>query len=207
MRNLVVAIIVFISCLGVGCSKGPARVSPPDVDAILAGEEAVRMNDQNQDGIVTKEELIACPALLASFDSLDGDSSQSLTPAEIESRIKSWQESKAGLVCCRLRLLLDGRPLRSANVSLEPADFMKPGILPAKGITNDQGYVEVSVEEAHLPAPSIRALNWGFYDVKVTDGANGQKVVPEKYGVEKVFGLEVTALGKNEAVLHLSTKK
>lgn len=206
MRILMVAIVGFIACLGVGCSKGPVRVSPPDVDAILAGEKAVRMNDQNQDGKVTKEELIECPALLAVFDSLDSDSSQSLTHDEIALRIKGWQESKAGLVSCRLRLMLDGRPLRGASVSLEPVDFLKPGVLPASGVTNDQGYVQVSVAEENLPAPNIRVLNWGFYDVKVTDGTSGQNIVPEKYGVEKTFGMEITALGKNEAVFNLSSK-
>ncbi len=206
MRFSFIVVVGMATCIAQGCGYKSPRVELPYVDAKSAGKEAVRIYDKNGDESLVREELRDCPALLVAFDGLDGDSNDALTSNEIESRIREWQESKAGLVSCRLQVMLDGRPLPDATVLLEPVDFLQPGVLPASGITSDQGYVQMSVAKEHLPAPNIRVLNWGFYTVKVTNSTDHQQVVPEKYSVEKRLGVEVTALGKNEAVIRMRSK-
>ena len=190
----------------VGCSGRPARVPPPSVDAAIAGQQAIDTYDQDGNGALSREELQACPSLLGSFGSLDTDSSDDLISSEIEARIQGWLQSKAGLVSCRLRIMLDGRPLSGAEVVLEPVSFLAAGVLPASGVTTRQGYVQLSVPKEHLPAPTIQAMNWGFYDVKVMGQAGENGGANSDLGEGQSLGVEVTALGKNEAVIKLRSK-
>ncbi len=203
-RTTQVAALLLLGLLG--CSNRPARVPPPEVDAADAGRQAIETYDQDGNGSLSREEIGECPALLASFDSLDADSSGSLSGEEIENRIRDWQTSKAALVSCRVRVLLNGRPLRNAEVRLEPVGFLQPGVLPASGVTTDQGFAQLSVAAEHLPAPTLQAMNWGFYNVTVVGPGGENRGLTSAGDGGGSLGVEVSAIGKNETILRLKEK-
>jgi len=101
--------------------------------------------------------------------------------------------------------MLDGRPLSGVQVLLEPLEFLGPGVLPASGVTASHGYAQLSVAEEHLPAPTSKAMNWGFYKVKVMGSGSDSAESQNGYGDGKAQGVEVTAIGKNETVINLKS--
>ena len=82
-----------------GCYSGtPDRVNPPDVDPSGAAKKAMDQYDTNNDGQLSAEELVACPAILKDLEFFDANSDGNVSDDEIKARIQSWHDSRTGIM-------------------------------------------------------------------------------------------------------------
>ena len=187
--SVVVLVLAFLA--GWGCPGGPPpRVQPPSIDAEAAGEAAVKQYGKN--GRIAGEDLDKAPALKASLKQIDQNNDGVITAEEITARIKVWQESKVGrsMLNCRVTRKVGGKqqPLEGATVTFEPEEFLGPNLKPATGKTDKHGI-------AHMTAPPVNPTDPegvppGFYLVKITKEGDQ---IPAKYNTQTKFGVEVSA--------------
>ncbi len=164
------------------------RVSPPAINAEAAAKQALADHDANGDGVLDARELEKCPSLLQAAKALDKDGDRRVSAAEIEARIRSFQQTRIGLMSVGCEVTLDGAPLAGAEVRLVPEKFLGPAVRPARGVTDAQGYVDFTTEGQNLPGVAC-----GFYRVEVSkkDGA-GIESLPAKFNAQTVVGYEVS---------------
>jgi hypothetical protein len=187
--------IFFLASLTIGllsgCGGSDALVAPSYSPESMA-QEALAMYDTNHDGYLDAKEVERCPALKASFASIDKDGDHRLSAAEITDRIQSFQESQVALKSTHCQILLDGRPLRGATVTYVPEKFLGTSIKPASGVTDDGGGAGVTAEGEKLPG-----VQPGFYRVQVSKkNASGQETIPARYNQDTTLGTEVNPRGK-----------
>lgn len=207
-RSLAASAALLSVVASVGCTGRPARVPMADIDYEASARAALTTYDADGDGSLGRAELAACPALVTAFDRIDTDADTRLGEAEIAGYLRRLQESGVAMVSWTLRIMVDGKPIEGAHVSLEPAEFLHPGMLPAEGVTDRQGLVTLAVAEEHRPAPHARVLHCGLYNARVSpdgdrsDSANGA-------AERGAFGVEVRPEGQADytgAVIHLTSK-
>ncbi len=172
--------------LSTGCSKGPARLHPPSIDASGAGSQAMEMYDADHDGKISGAELDKCPALKAAIKQIDPSGENAITAAKITSRIKQWQDSKLGRMSMSCTVLRNGRPLANADVNFVPEKFLGENVKTATGKTDKNGVAMISVPTKDRSDPPGVAP--GLYRVEVTKA--GEKI-PAKYNTETTIGQEV----------------
>lgn len=170
-----------------GCSGRPARIMPPDINAVQAGKDAIAEYDKNGNGAVDGAELAAVPAFTAAMKELDKNSDNQISADEITERINAWKASKIGIMSLFVRVMLDGKPLKNATVEFIPEKFLGPAVKPAKGVTGDDGSVACRVDDPSLDK-RIAGAQCGFYKVVIT---GGDKTVPSKYNTSTTLGAEV----------------
>ena len=169
----------------VGCSTGPARIHPPEIDADDAGEQAVALYDQDGDEMLSTAELEKCPAILGRIDRYDADQDGQVSASEIAGRIKQLREMRVALMPLGVTVTFNGRPLADAHVEFIPESFLGEAVLPAAGTTDRYGTVKPAIDAEKLPddLADIRGVHLGLYQVKITH--------PEKQLGEQVLGTEV----------------
>jgi hypothetical protein len=167
-----------------GCSSGPSRVSPPSIDADDAGEKAVAQYDQDDDGLLSKQELEHCPAILLRMERFDADQDNSVSAAEIAERIRKWQKIRVALLPLGVRITLNGRPLSGAEVRLIPEEFLGDSIQPASGTTDATGMCTPAISADKLPEDltDFRGVHLGLYQVEVTHPT--KKLGDQRLGTE-----------------------
>ena len=208
VRPTAILLIGFVLTAAIGCSGRPARVLPADIDYEKSASAAISTLDVDGDGVLKQDELSNCPALAIAFGRVDSDQSGSLSEDEITDYLMRMQESGVAMVSWTLRIMLDGEPIEGATVVLEPAEFLKPAILPAEGVTDARGLVTLAVAKEHRPAPNAKVLHCGIYNVLVSKRNGGQEIIPERYTAEPSFGVEVRPEGQadySDAVINLSS--
>jgi len=172
--------------LSVGCSKGPARLHAPSIDASGAGSQAMEMYDADHDGKISGAELDKCPALKAAIAQIDPSGEKAITAAKITARIKQWQDSKLGRMSMSCTVSRNGKPLANAEVNFVPEKFLGENVKTATGKTDKNGVAMISVPTKDRSDPPGVAP--GFYRVEVTKA--GEKI-PAKYNTETTLGQEV----------------
>lgn len=169
----------------VGCSQGPARIQPPEIDADNAGDKAVAQYDQDDDGLLSTAELERCPAILTRIDRYDVDQDGQVSASEIADRIEQLREMRVALMPLGVTVTLNGRPLADAHVEFIPESFLGEAVLPAAGTTDRNGTVKPAIAVEKLPEDlaDIRGVHLGLYQVRITH--------PKKKLGEQLLGTEV----------------
>lgn len=186
--NRVLLLVAVCIAVTSGCSQGPSRILPPAVNPSEAAALALDQYDANGDGALDAAEYRAVPALEYSEKRLDIDSDGRISENEISERIQSWLDSRAALVQVRCLVTLNGKPLPSAQVFLEPEEFLRPHVRPASGTTTDRGIALLSVASEYRQGALAGGANCGLYRVRIIgDG------VPVRYsdGLHSDLGVEV----------------
>lgn len=194
--------------MALGCSGRPARVVPADIDYEQSASKAIGTLDLDGDGQLSPDELSNSPALATAFERVDANKDTLLSRNEIADYLRRMQQSGVAMVSWTLRIMLDGKPVEGATVVLEPAEFLKPGVLPAEGVSDSRGLVTLAVAEEHRPAPNAKVLHCGIYNVLVSKRSGEQDLIPQRYTAEPSFGVEVRPEGQadySNAVINLSS--
>ena len=162
------------------CSRGPARIYPPDVDAAGVAAAAIESLDRDGNQTLSREELSDCPGMRDMFARYDSNGDGQVAADEIAGRIAELsRKGMTGLYSVACRVTLDGVPLGGATVSLLPEPFFGGALQPAQGITSRRGLVrpasEGVVTESSGPP---RGVQPGVYRVAVT---HPDKQLPERY--------------------------
>jgi hypothetical protein len=167
------------------------------MDPEAAASQALAEYDANKDGALSDDELDKCPGLKAARRWLDTNKDRRLSAEEIATRVRDYQNDKAGLLPLVIQFTLDGQPLKEADVTLVPESFMGAGVKPAQGKTNAGGAcVEFRTEGAAYPG-----IHPGVFRIVVSKkDASGQETIPAKYNTQTALGIEAR-IG-NPAVAH-----
>lgn len=201
-------LILAFAAAQVGCTGGPGRLSPPDVNAGEAAAAAIEEFDSNGDGLLRQEEIKPCPALVHALEVYDADHNGDLTAEEIKSGINLWAASRTGAMMLPFRVSLDGRPLADAEVKLVPVSFLADSILPNVGQADASGAGMLGLAPADRPsnAPPTPLATPGLYRVEITDPSGK---VPAQFNTESTLGIETFVASRNPGGIQwdLQTKK
>ena len=172
-----------------GCSRGPARFDAPEVEPQAAAEEAIRLYDANSDGMLSKEELVKCPAVLSKLAVYDQDGSGSLTAVEISNQISTLFKNGTGGTKLNCLVTYKGRPLSGATVVLEPEPYLGDGIQTATGSTDGAGAAQMGIPPEFVPEHlrRMKSVHYGTFKVRVTHPTIS---IPAKYNTETELGYE-----------------
>jgi EF hand len=196
--------LLLIVVLGVasGCRQGQERVPGPQFAPDAVAARAVSALDEDGNGALSRDELIASPGLLASLSIFDADGDGRLTRDELAAKLREWKDQKAGLISVECELTWKGQPLKGATVSMIPEPFFDGAIPAATGETDDFGQAELSCGKAFLPErlKSLRVVMPGIYRVEVTHP--GIKIPPE-YNSSTRLGRSVSLRNAQPLVLEL----
>jgi hypothetical protein len=184
-----------------GCSRGPSRVKPPDIDPTSAASEAIRLYDANSDGALDETELTKCPAILLERKTYDVDANGRITQEEIAARIAALRKNRVGLTGLSCHVKVNGLPLKNASVDFEPEPYLGTDIKSAHGVTDDTGIAQMAIRAEDLPQDQqdLKAIHYGTYKVRVTH--SGVKI-PTRYNTETTLGYE-TRIGDPYATFAL----
>lgn len=185
-------VLSMLLATALGCDRGPAPVRPPRIDAKRASLEAMKRYDSDGDGFLSGSELDQASGVKAAMATVDTDQDGKVTAAEIEARIKSWQESRAGISSILCYVTLDGESLMDATVTFEPEPFLGSEIQTAVGITNSAGAVAPAIPLERRPTPDTpEGLQLGFYKIRISKLKNGKELLPGRYNTETILGQQV----------------
>jgi hypothetical protein len=186
---------VLLASLGLatiaGCSGEPAPPPRFQLDPQHAAQEAMKLYDKNDDGVLDAKELHASPPLLELLKNVQGRSPghpESLTEADISGRLKEWVEATATLFPGTAMVFLDGKMLEGATVTFEPEPFLGSSYHAHQGQTNATGSAELDRELANYPGIYV-----GLYRVRISKKINGKETLPSRYNMETELGREVAA--------------
>lgn len=190
-RSALLAGLVLLAAGCSGGSQGPAPISPRD-----AASQALAEYDANKDGALDAKELEACPALRDALKRVDKDGDGRLTADEIVERLTFFreQESQSDV---NVEVLLDGRPLAGATVTLVPEKFMGPSAKSASTVTDEAGAGYFKTEGTDFIQVPL-----GYYRVQVSKNAQGREVVPAKYNAQTTLGYEVSPDAQGRGTAH-----
>jgi hypothetical protein len=186
-----------LTCLGSltlfnGCSQRASRVQPVEIDASSASSEAMELYDKNADGALAGDELNAVPGIKKYLDKYDRDSDQRVTRHEIATRLGDWGGQKLALMGRSYVVMLDGRPLEGATVTLVPESYLGDGVKPATGVTALNGLTRMSHADEDLPKSAngrpIPGVKGGTFKIQIT---HASRKIPAKYNTATELGDEV----------------
>ncbi len=186
---------VSIAVCTLGCSRGPARIYPPKVNAAQAAADAVEELDQDDDGLLAPEELKQCPGIYAARAAYDEDDDGHVSAQEIETRIAQLsRDGMTGMYSLACRFMLDGAPLAGATIELIPEKFLGDAVKNARGTTSSRGLVR-PITQGVGDAP-LHGTQPGIFRIAVTGPT---EAVTARYGDGELLGLEVSesCLGTN----------
>lgn len=176
--------------LAVGCSKGPARLVPPSIDADAAGAAALQQYDANHDGRIAGAELDKVPALAYMLSDIRSDRTKGVTGQQIADHIRKWQATKVARTTVSPRITLNGKPLGGAKITFVPEKFLGGEIPTCTGETESNGTAVMTVPNSDAPG-----IPCGFYRVEVRSA--DPKLVPEKYNTATTLGAEVSPTSRS----------
>ncbi|MGL4514884.1 MAG: hypothetical protein ACRCT8_17495 [Lacipirellulaceae bacterium] len=193
MRSLLASFCSVLALATVaGCSGRPAAIRPVSIDAYDASQAALEAYDKNGDAKLDDAELVAVPAVLRYKGHYDKDGDGAVSGDEIRERLDAWADQGMGFRQLTAVVTLDGKPLAGADVLLEPEPFLGEGVKPAKGTTDADGVVNLSMDRADMPPQlaklPVSGVTGGTFKVRVT---HATKKLPAKFNTATVFGEEV----------------
>jgi len=185
--------------LTAGCSGHPPIVEPA-FSPTEAAQRAIAQYDKNGDGNLDAKELEDCPALLSVLKELDTNKDGKLSAEEIAKRLQGFQESHIGLLGINCRVKLDDAPLAGATVTLVPEAFLGNSFKPAKGVSDETGFVQLVTE-----GQEVAGVAFGYYRIEVSkkDGG-GNETLPARYNTRTTLGKEVSPLARSGMAISLN---
>ena len=181
-----------VCALLVGCSSGASRVYPVKIDPSSASSAAIELYDKDGDGLIAGNELNAVPGIKKYLDHYDRDGDGKVSRGEIAERLEDWASQKLALQGAMFVVLVDGRPLGEATVTLVPEGYLGPNVHPASGITTQNGFTSVSHEPEHLPKSSngrpIPGVTSGTFKIQIT---HPSRKIPARYNTATELGEEI----------------
>jgi hypothetical protein len=172
-----------------GCSGAPQAPPRQSVSPSAAAKAAIAQYDTSGDGKLDAEELEQSPplaAMLATVKQHDPSHGDYLTADDIAGRIKSWLRADAIVAGGSVVVLLDGKPLAGATVTLEPEPWLGPSYRTSSGTTGVSGYATMSRTLEAYPG-----IYYGLYRVRISKKVDGRETVPEQYNDKTELGREV----------------
>jgi hypothetical protein len=181
-------LLLMTICL-VGCSRGPSRIKPPDIDPENAADEAIRLYDADKNSSLNGVEIEDCPGMLAELKSYDKDTNGSISRDEIAARITDLRKHGVGLTRVNCNVSMNGRGLDKATVQFEPEPYLGQEVKAAQGVTNERGVAQMAIPAEELPADQrdLRAIHYGTYKVRIT---HPTIKLPARYNTETTLGYE-----------------
>jgi hypothetical protein len=176
-----------------GCSSGPPRTPPPEIDAEAAGQQAIVMYDTDGDGSISGKELDKCPGIKDAIEHYDVKHDGKITAAAITARIHEWQENKLGTTATKVRVMLDGQPLEGATVTFEPEAFLGPHVATAFGQTASNGAALLTIAmDPEKPQGERRpSVHCGLYKVRISKLIGGHETLPARFNTNTELGAEI----------------
>jgi hypothetical protein len=173
----------------VGCSRGPSRILPPDVDPEKSADEAIGLYDADKNGSLNGVELEACPGMLGEMKAYDTDADGSVSRDEIAARITALRKHGVGLTRVNCNVSLNGRGLNNATIAFEPEPYLGNEVKAAQGVTNERGMAQMAIPAEELPADQrdLKAIHYGTYKVRIT---HPTIKLPAKYNTDTILGYE-----------------
>jgi hypothetical protein len=133
---------VCVAAVVAGCSSGPERVKPPNIDPQSAASRAIELYDTNHDLKLNQEELAQCPGVLISIDRYDVNKDKMIDEEEFRTRLANLLKNKTGATQLACIVSYQGKPLPGANVVLEPEPYLGDEIQAANGVTTNAGMAD-----------------------------------------------------------------
>lgn len=200
--GLVVAI--FLGAVGLSATSGCGlsdSLGTMSLDPEKAAQAAFEEYDSNQDGVLSKLELVSCNGIVAAWDRFDTDRSNDISASEISERIATIQSLPRTNMFASCQVFLDGKPLSDATVRFIPSNYQRGAIRSASGTTGENGSCvllldddsKTEAERANLGVDS------GTYRVEIVHNAI---MLPAKYNAESELGIELALdAGRNAEVV------
>lgn len=159
----------------------------PKIDPASAGKAAVVAYDRNQNGLIDAAELESAVSLKAALSKLDLNKDSALSAEEIAHRVDVWQRSKVAALPLSCSVLLDGKPVVGARITLVPENFQGAAVKACSGETDPQGHAVLSIDDVDLKGRRIRGVHCGFFRVQIV-----APDVPKRYaGEDTPLGVEI----------------
>ena len=187
--RLGVCVLACFVILETGCRR-VERVDVPPYDPDASAEAAMAEYDRNNDGQLSKDELRACPGILAALKWIDLNGDGQVSSEEIADRIRAYIDRGAGLKMVGCLIYLDHKPLVGADVKLVPEPFLAGLVETAEGTSGRGGNAALRIPSELLPQsmagfPGVRL---GVYKVFVS---HPDLHLPDRYVSGKELGAEV----------------
>ncbi|MBI2825204.1 MAG: EF-hand domain-containing protein [Planctomycetia bacterium] len=184
--------LIFVLLLAAGCNGAPPGVAPPTFDPAAAAARALSRYDANGDRKLSRDELDACPGLIAAMDRVDRDGDGSISSDELQATVQDFHNQDVALVAVSCVVKRNDRPLEGATVTFVPEAFLGDAIKPATGVTARDGTTSLSIADEELPKEyrgRLRGVHCGVYRVTVT---HPDVQIAAKYNAETRLGRIVT---------------
>ncbi len=175
------AILVVASLISCGCGRNDEFQRPKFKPGKITAA-AISKYDSNGDGVISGDELDSAPEMKAALAKLDENGDKSISPDEIKSLFTTWAKYGSGSLSAHCTVTQRDKPVQGANIVFQPADFLADVIPPAKGVTDEAGYVDLRCDA--LPD----GMMVGLYRIEVSCMKNGKETIPAKYNTETVLG-------------------
>lgn len=174
----------------------------PDFNPDAVADRALQTLDRDGNAMLSRDELVGSPGLLASLSVFDRNGDQQITREELAAELHKWRDERAGLLSLRCEVTWQGRPLEGATVRMIPEPFFDGAIPPATGRTDRVGQAEMSCGSEYLPETlqSLRAVKPGVYRVEVT---HDQIDLPAEYNTNTRLGRSVSLRNSHPLTLNL----
>lgn len=185
-RAAATLVVIAVVVATLGCSGKPGRIAQPGY-ASDAGAAAIAKYDQNGDGAIGGDELDRCSSIKSALARFDHNDDRLVTPDEIDARIRTWKESKVGLLQTAPTIYLNGAPLVGAEVRLVPEEFLGPNVEPAAATTDELGMALLRPEGDD----SKIGVQVGLYRIEISKTDAGREIVPSRYNVDSELGVEI----------------
>ena len=182
--NRVAVILAAILLLVAGCENAPVAI--PEIDPEASVDLILAAADKDSNKILYQDEWQQVPSLAAAAPMMDTDGDGMLTRPELLSRMQFYKNDRMALLDFTCTVLLDGRPLEGATVTLIPEPFMGPEVKPCSGITAQDGWCYMRQEGSAIPGSHC-----GMFRVSVSKKEAGVETIPAKYNTDTILSQEV----------------
>jgi len=136
----------------------------PKMNPEEVASRVLKVCDDNQDGVISGEELSQCEALARADSDRDGV----ITREEVKARAQFWIDEGTALTPAKCRIRQRGRPVVGAQVVFDPDEFMGGAVEQATGVTDSYGEAVMSIPEEYVPSANYVGVRCGYYRVLVT---------------------------------------
>ena len=140
--------------------------------------------DNDSDGKLNQEELVACPGLLEGISKYDQNQDGQIDSQEIQQRLTKLYSNGVGMLNLGCRVLSRGRPIPDCTVRLVPEEFLGTAVRPATGTTRESGTAMLRIAPEDLPPglENVRGVHSGVYRAEVTHNSSSISKLIDRSG-------------------------
>ncbi|MEO1990742.1 MAG: hypothetical protein ABGW78_02330 [Pirellulales bacterium] len=176
------------SLLVIGCSK--SSLDSPFFSPRRAAEDVLATYDSDSNGVLDANEMSTSTIIQPVLQRADRDNNGEVTHAELTNRFATYVADELNMTTFPCRLMLDGRPLAQATVSLMPEAFMGQGYEIATGTTSQSGHTVLSTPS--IASSGFSGIYFGVYRLDVSKkNTRGEELVPAHYNSASQIGQEI----------------